>query len=73
MAMVPWAPILHHLPGIGEAITRSDRVLRKAIDAVHVHRIQLSNPVPVDAGAITAIAFHPIVDFDWDRLAKLSA
>lgn len=50
--MIPRGSILGSFEGIGKRVARCDRALRDAVDTVHVHRLLLSNPVPVDASAI---------------------
>ena len=67
--MVPRTPILHGSPGISEIVPRSDGTLSQAIDAVHLHTQQLSNPVPMNTGAI---ALEVVVDGDCDILSILS-
>jgi hypothetical protein len=64
--MVPRTPILHGSPGISEIVPRSDGTLSHAIDAVHVHSQPLSNPVPMNTGAI---ALELVVDDDCDILS----
>jgi hypothetical protein len=50
--MIPRRSILGSLEAVCKALTRCDRTLSNAVDAVHVHSLVLSNPVPVNAGAI---------------------
>ena len=67
--MVPRTPILHGSPRIIETVPRSDGTLSQAIDAVHVRSQPLSNPVPMNTGAI---ALELVVDGDCDILPILS-
>jgi hypothetical protein len=50
--MIPRGSILNSLKAVRETLTRRDRALSNAVDTVHIHRLILSNSVPVDAGAI---------------------
>lgn len=67
--MVPRTPILRDLPCIIETVPRSDWTLSKAIDTVHMHSMVLSNPMPMNTGAIV---FEVVVDDDRDSLPVLS-
>ena len=61
VAMIPRTSILHSFPCVGERVPRSDRALSYAIDAVHMHGVQLSNSVPMDTGAVV---LEIVMDFD---------
>ena len=53
--MIPGAPILRLLEDMTEDIPRSDRALCFAIDTIHVHSPQLSNPMPMNSGTIIRV------------------
>lgn len=59
VAMIPRGPILSSLEAVRKVLTRCDRTLGDTVDTVHIHCLMLSNPMPVDAGAII---FH-VVDY----------
>lgn len=67
--MVPRTPILHGFPGISETFPRSDWTLSNAIDTVHLHTQPLSNPMPMNSGAIVS---EVVLDNDRDSLPILS-
>jgi len=66
VAMIPRGSILSSLKAVRVVLTRRDRTLSNAVDTVHIHRLILSNPVPVNAGAIL---FHTI---DYSDIKGLS-
>jgi hypothetical protein len=51
--MIPRGSILNSLEAVREVVTRRNRTLSNAIDAVHIHRLILTDPMPVNAGAIS--------------------
>jgi hypothetical protein len=57
--MIPRGSILSSLKAVHGVLTRCDRTLSNAVDTVHVHRLILSNPMPVNTGAVL---FH-VVDY----------
>ena len=65
MAVVPRAAILPSSPRISKVIARSDRALRDAWYAICLHRVELTNPVPMDS---SAIEIQAIDDLDVDGL-----
>ena len=50
--MIPRASVLHCCPIICEAIPRRDWTLGDAVDAVHMHGVELTNTVPVNTGTV---------------------
>ena len=52
VTMIPRTPVLHCPPGIIKTVFRSDWTLSYAIDAIHMHSQPLSDPVPMNTGAI---------------------
>lgn len=65
--MVPRGSILSGLEAVCEVVARRDRTLGDAIDAVHIHRLVLSNSVPMDTGAVIA---HAVNNSDVDSLSS---
>ena len=62
MTVIPRCSVLQSLERIVEAVSGGKRALCQTIDTIHVHSIQLSNAMPMDACPITTIDLHPIVD-----------
>lgn len=56
--MVPRGSILRRLEAVCEVLAGCNGTLGDAIDTVHIHRLVLSNSVPVDTGAIVAHAVY---------------
>lgn len=61
--MVPRGSILSRLEAVCEVLARCDGTLSDAIDAIHIHRLVLSNSMPMDTGTIFAhVVYHSDVD-----------
>lgn len=52
VTVVPCASVLHCPKGVIERVARCNGALSYAINAVHVHRLPLSNAMPVDTGPV---------------------
>ena len=70
MTVIPRCSVLQSLERVLEAVSGGKRALSQAIDTIHVHSIQLSNAMPMDACPITTIDLHPIVDLHGDSLIR---
>lgn len=64
--MIPRSSILNSLKAICEVLARCDRTLSDTVDTVHIHRLILSNAVPVNA---SAIRLHTVNYSDVDGLS----
>lgn len=53
--MIPGMPILQGLVSICEGVTFGDRTLGDAVDTVHLHCAQLTQPVPVNSSSIGSV------------------
>jgi hypothetical protein len=52
VTVVPCASVLHCPECVLKGVARCNGTLSYAIDAVHMHRLPLSNAMPVNAGSI---------------------
>ena len=63
--MIPRRTVLHNFEPVYKTVIRGNRALSNAIDAIHLHGIQLPNTVPVYRSSIE-IEF--VVDNDLNSL-----
>lgn len=52
VAMIPRRPVLRRIEDVAEAIPWRNWTLSYAVDTIHVHRLVLSNTMPVNTRAV---------------------
>lgn len=65
MAVIPRGAVLFGIDNIRKLLTRRNRTLGDAVHTIHRICVVLSEPMPVDAGAIR---FHLVDNADFDFL-----
>jgi hypothetical protein len=69
VTVIPCTSILHCSKSVVEAVFGCDRTLGHAIDSVHVHRLPLSDSMPMHAGTVVG---QIVGYYDGNVLIKLA-